>query len=634
MSVRNSAHRRQPLARARRMLLAAFALASVYANVASAAEANAPGAASGVPAASYRDLPLPPALPWSGDSERLLDNVPQDWLTPIEISAFERTPTAAETLEFLRKLDKASPYIQLHEIGRSGDNRPIWLVVASTNTEKDLAKRKRGDKARVLVQAGIHSGEIDGKDAGLMLLRDIVRGKAVDLLKHSDLYFIPIFNIDGHERRGAVGRNSNMRVNQRGPDNMGWRATARNLNLNRDYMKADAAEMQALLKLVNQIDPELYLDVHVTDGIDYVYDITYGFNDKSPHSPAIAGWLDGTFRSAADRALTLAGHDPGDLVFAIDNRDVSKGLSHWNSEPRFSNGYGDLRHMPSILVENHSLKPYRQRVLGTYVLIANALRIAGDQRATLKQAIASDRARRPVELPVNFVADDSHRGQREFAGVKYELFDSPVSGNKEVRWLGEEQAMTLPVVAGKPSLMLPRPKAYWLPAHRRDVIERLKLHGVQMEELRSDTVRELTFYRLPQAKVRKAANEGRVGADAGTPQEEIQQRLFTAGSVRISTDQPLGNLVIALLEPQANDSFFAWGFFHEIFQRTEYIEGYVVEPLAQQMLARDPALKAEFEAALKDEKFAADPDARLEWFYQRSGYADQDHRLYPVGIER
>lgn len=575
------------------------------------------------------EAPLPPALPWQGESEKLLNDVPAEWITPAEQSQFATTPNYDDTIAYLRRLQRQSPLIQIQEFGRSAQGRPLLLVIASNNPEPLLNKRLRSPNARVLIQAGIHAGEIDGKDAGLMLLRDIALGKKTALLDNSDFYFVPVFNVDGHERRGG-----NNRVNQRGPNDMGWRTTAQNLNLNRDYMKADSIEMQAMLRLLQRLDPDVYIDVHVTDGIDYQYDITYGFNDRFAVSPRTAGWLRTQLQPALDKALKKAGHLPGPLIFANNNRDLSEGISDWHASPRFSHGYGDLRHMASVLIENHSLKPYKQRVLGTYVLIESILETSGKHKAALKTAREGDKAQRQESFGFQHQADEERARNIEFAAVSHENYESPISGRQEIRWTGLPINLTIKQVPSKPTAFVTTPKAYWLDAGWTDAIEVLKRHGIRYEEIRQPTERTMEFYRLDDAKIASSNFEGRTLVDSGTPRIESRQHVFMPGSIRISTDQELSALVVALMEPQSEDSLFAWGYFLPVLNATEYIEGYVIEPLAAKMLAADPALQVEFNEALKDESFAADPRARLRWFYQRSPYQDAMHRLYPVGIER
>jgi murein tripeptide amidase MpaA len=577
-----------------------------------------------LPAAAPTEF-LPPAPPWQGASEALVVPPDHPWITPAERTGLTDSPGYDETIASLRRLAEASPLIELQAFGRTAQGRTLYAAVARQGTAA---------KPVLLAQAGIHAGEIDGKDAGLMLLRDLAFGGKAHLLEHATFILIPAFNADGHERSSAWNR-----PNQRGPLHQGWRTTAQNLNLNRDYMKADSPEMQALLALLRQWQPALYLDLHVTDGIDYQYDITYGFHGWDgtfAWSPHIGAWLDTRWRPAMDAGLKAAGHIPGPLVFAVNNRDLTQGITAGPADPRFSNAYGDLRHIPSVLVENHSLKPYRQRVLGTYVLLEASLKVLGEQAATVSAAIAADASARPATLALNWSGSSDEQRKMDFAGIAYEEYTSPASGTSEVRWLGTPKTypnLTIHLNT-KPGATLRRPQAYWVPATKPDVIARLRAHGIHVEETSTAVRRPVEMYRLVDPQPAARPFEGRHTV-ATRVQPEARTETFPAGSVRVPTDQPLGDLAMALLEPESNDSLLAWGFFPEILQRTEYIEGYVIAPMAEQMLATDPKLRAEFAAKLAaDEKFAADPTARLQWFYQRTPFYDDRYLLYPVGIER
>lgn len=589
--------------------------------------------ASANPPFTPADL-LPPAPPWSGASEKLVVPPDHPWITPAEKTGLTDSPNYHQTVEWLRKLAAATPLIELRFFGGTPGGRVLVAVIAKKSGSHDDSSKPTPLRPTLLAQAGIHSGEIDGKDAGLMLLRDIAFGGKAHLLDKANFVFVPVFNADGHERASEWNR-----PNQRGPVRQGWRTTAQNLNLNRDYMKADAPEMQAMLRLINEWKPSLYLDLHVTDGIDYQYDITYGFHgwDGTPTwSSQGAAWLDQIWRPAVDAALAAAGHIPGPLVFAVNNRDLTQGLTLGPADPRFSNAYGDLRGIPTVLVENHSLKPYKQRVLGTYVLLEASLKALGDHAAAVQKAIAADTAARPAVLPVNWTANPEATTKIDFKGIAYEEYPSPASGAKEVRWLGTPKLyQDLPIHwTTKPGAVLHRPKAYWISTTHLSIFQKLTSHGISFSQVFEPTTREFEFYRLVDPKPAAQPFEGRHLVSTKI-RRETRTETFPAGSVRVPTDQPLGNLAMALLEPECNDSLFAWGFFPEILQRTEYIEGYVVAPMAEKMLAADPQLKAEFEAKLgADPKFAADPQARLQWFYERSRFYDDRYLLYPIGIER
>src|ERR1700694_64535 len=288
---------------------------------------------------------LPPAPPWHGASEALIAKPDNTWITPAEKMQLLDSPNYDDTIAWLRKLANASPLLELHPFGQTAQGRTLYVVVATKENGFTPAALLAGGKPTLLAQGGIHSGEIDGKDAGMMLLRDIAFGGKAALLDGANFLFVPVFNADGHERSSEWNR-----PNQRGPVHQGWRTTAQNLNLNRDYMKADAPEMRAMLRLLNACQPSLYLDLHVTDGIDYAYDITYGYNGydgAASWSPHIAKWLDQTFRPATDGALKRAGHIPGGLIDGLNSRDIAEGMERGTFDSRYSHGYGDLRHLPS-----------------------------------------------------------------------------------------------------------------------------------------------------------------------------------------------------------------------------------------------------------------------------------------------
>jgi len=588
-----------------------------------------------VPNVAPWDQPfLPPAPEWNGASRALLRPVSDPWVTPFEADAdHDFSPSYADTRAWFDRLDAASDLIRIEQFGTSPEGRPIYAVIASKDFTSEGATLDPA-KPVLLAQAGIHPGEIDGNDAGMMLLRDIAFNGKDGLLERANLILIPILSVDGHERAGAYSR-----PNQRGPRIQGWRHTATNQNLNRDYLKLDQAEMQAVRGLILKYDPALYVDIHVTDGIDYQYDVTYGFNGEDgaySRSPAISAWLDGTLKPAMNAALEGQGHIPGELVFAIDDRDPKSGLGDGGLGERYSNGWGSAAHVPTILIENHSLKPHEQRVLGTYIFLEEAMRLLADKGADLTAAIAADRALRPAEIPANFEADDQSTSTRPFKGILYETFDSPASGRSELRWLGrpDPELWQVPFFASHPTLTLTRPRAYWVPGYRTDIIERLRLHGVMMEPLDAPRTVTVDMLRLDDPVVSARTNEAHVPITVTKVTPERRDWTWPTGSVRVSTDQPLGDVVVLLLEPRSSESFFAWGMFPEVLNRVEYIEAYAIAPLAEKMLAADPALKAEFEAKLAaDPAFAADGDARLGWFYERTPFYDDRYRLYPVGRE-
>jgi hypothetical protein len=567
--------------------------------------------------------PLPPPMPWRGASENLPVPAGHAWITPAEASGFDTSPTHAESHAYLRRLAAASPLLTVESFGLSPQGREMIVVHAR--------KPGNGAKPLVLVEAGIHPGEIDGSDAGLMLLRDIaMRGKD-HLLNKVDLAFVPIFNVDGHARSSAFNR-----PNQRGPRYQGWRTTSQNYNLNREWLKADAPEMQAMLALIQRLRPSLFIDLHTTDGIDHQYDVAFafaGWDGLYANSPAIGRWLDQRYRPAVSKGLAAKGHTPGLYVESVDNRDPRKGLVHNADTPQYSTGYGDLARIPTVLVETHSLKTNRQRVLGTYVLLEESLKLAGAEAASLRAAIAEDRAERPKSMVLRWRPLPDPIRTVEFKGGAFERYQSPITGRSELRWLGKPATYQLPVYGETPDVSVRLPAAWWVPAEATEVIARLRLHGVQMDAITAPRTLDLEMTRLENVTVGRVS-EGRPAISAASFARERRRETLAAGSVRVPADQPLALVAAALLEPESPHGALANNFFPGMLQRTEYMEAYVIAPMAEAMLKADPKLKAEFAAKLAaDPDFAADGNRRLAWFYQRSPYYDDRYLLFPVGRE-
>ncbi|HEY6436292.1 MAG TPA: hypothetical protein VIY47_06855, partial [Ignavibacteriaceae bacterium] len=321
--------------------------------------------------------------------------------------------------------------------------------------------------------------------------------------------------------------------------------------------------------------------------------------------------------------------------------------------------YGNLRHMPSLLVENHSLKPFKQRVLGTYVLLESTLQLLAAQGQLLKTITMTDEAIRSPKVPmawkvpqmknsVNFdkvselqntdapspLPDSLH-----FLGIASNMVKSQVTNADYVEWMGKPVTMTIVNYKGtEPVDFITRPKGYWVPASCDEVIERLKLHGIKMEIITEPREVAVEMYRIENAKFENEDHktlpfEGHMQVN-GTTKPEMRKQLFPVGSAYITTDQPLGDLAMTLLEPISKDSFFSWGFFLSIFQRTEYIEAYVIEPMSKKMLEESPALQKEFEEKKANDKaFANNQYAILTWFYSKTKFYDNRYLLYPVGRE-
>jgi murein tripeptide amidase MpaA len=562
--------------------------------------------------------------------------VPAEWQTRAEKTDYRETPRYDETIAYSRRLDEASPLIRYQSFGKSGEGRDLpLLIITEGDTFTPEAARKAG-KAVLLIQACIHPGEPDGKDAGLALLRDIAVTKIrKGLLDRVVVLFIPIYNVDGHERFGPYNR-----INQNGPAEMGWRANATNLNLNRDYMKLDAPETRAWLKVWNQWKPDLLIDCHVTDGADYQYDITYIYEHHQHVPQAIADWHRDAFGGRIFPATEKAGSMLAQYMTFRDNRDAAKGIDAFIMPPRFSTGYTPLRNSPGMTIETHMLKDYRTRVRGTYDLLMYTLEEMNRNTETLLKAVRSSeeeaislgRNYDPSRLVPLAVELTDKTVPFLLKGVEAQTDISDVSGKGRVVFGTKPVDYTVPLYDDTRVTKAAAPPLYYIvPPQWTNVIEILAAHGLRMQRLTAPAEIEVESYRFSSVKWAQWPFEGRLRASYKTSAVR-ERRHYPAGSVVIPLAQPGSRVAMHLLEPDAPDSFAAWGFFNAIFEQKEDAEDYKLEKLAREMLAQDENLRREFEERLKtDAKFAASPEARLRFFYERSPYWDRQMNLYPVG---
>lgn len=509
------------------------------------------------------------------------------------------------------------------------------LLVISRDRAFTPQVARRTNKPVVLIQNGIHAGEIDGKEASLALAREIAITKSLErLAEHATILIVPMFNVDGHERTSPYNR-----INQDGPEEMGWRATAQGFNLNRDYMKADAPEMRSLLALFNAWQPDLYIDTHVTDGADFQYDVLFTVESTGYVAPRIAEYVERILQPAVRPAMERKGHVVESYFNLRDPADLAKGIERQIFPPRFSNGYGALRNRPVVLVETHMLKSFEVRVRATYDLLVEILAAVNDQPAALRDAgrlsdaetIAAGRAYDAMRrTPLRLELTESSRTVR-FRGKVFTVSPSDVSGTGWIVYGNENRDIDIPLFDEvRTTESVTPPLAYIVPPEWTSVIERLAIHGLRTRRLARPITAEFETYRLTQPVWQASSFEGRHPLRLTvTPVTEV--RTLPVGSVVVSLDQPGARVAIHLLEPGAPDALVAWGMFDAIFEQKEYAEGYVLEKLAREMLARDPALKVEFEKRLaSDQAFRESPRARLNFFFERSPYKDKAIGAYPV----
>ena len=556
-------------------------------------------------------------------------------LTIAERSDYRLTGRSDEVEALCAEFEKRWPdAVRSFEYGRSAEGRPMRAMIVSRCRSLDAAELQARSVPVLMLQGGIHPGESDGKDAGFLALRDVLDGRAAkDALDKLVLVFVPVFNVDGHERFGRWNR-----PNQVGPEAMGWRVTAQNFNLNRDYVKADAPEMQAMLALENAWDPIATVDLHVTDGAKFRHDVSIQVEPLHAGDDALRGaglqLRDGTLERLRKRGSLPVPFYPS----FVESDDPTSGFADGVAPPRFSTGYFLLRNRLAMLVETHSWKDYATRVKITHDAVLAVLDLTAAHGAEWRRlAEAADvraAALGGTTVPLTWKATDRVR-TIDFLGYAYTRTPSEVSGALMTRYDDKTpQLWKLPLRDEiVPALVVAAPKAgYVVPAAWSELVAaKLRQHGIAFARLdaahpalavqafRDETP---TFSAAPTESHQRLTVEGTWAPET---------RDVGAGALFVPIAQPEARLAMALLEPQAPDSLAAWGEMNNAFEQKEYMEDYVAEDVARKQLASDPALKAAFEQKLRDDPaFAGDPAARLDFFYRRSPSWDAGYGLYPV----
>ena len=556
-----------------------------------------------------------------------------DLSTLAERSGYQKTGRYDEVIALCEAFQKSYPQaVRCFDFGTTPQGRPMKALAASTaGVLQPQAAREAGVPV-MLAQGGIHAGEIDGKDAVFALLRDLLSKGKGGPLDRAVLLFVPVFNVDGHERFAAWSR-----PNQRGPEEMGWRTTAQNYNLNRDYVKADAREMQAMLRLVDEWDPLAMMDLHVTDGAKFEHDISIMVEplDGGDEGLRKVGlqWREGVLER-------LRKHGSLPLPFYpsfIENDNPASGFEHGVAPPRFSQSYFAHRNRLGMLVETHSWKDYPTRVRSTRNTVEAALELIARHGKQWRQQVQAADARAAAlggqDVALSYKATDKTK-TIPFRGYAYTRTPSDVSGALMTRYdESRPQIWNIPLRDEiVPALTVPAPRAgYVVPvAHAAWVAEKLKQQGIDFRRLDAAwSAVPAQVFRADTVKFSERSFEGRQTATV-TGSWSAQTSDVGAGALFVPIAQPKARLVMAMFEPQAPDSLVAWGSFNNAFERKEYMEDYVAEEVAREML-RDPAVRARFEQRLKDDAaFAKDPSARLDFFARMHPSWDTQYNRYPV----
>lgn len=552
----------------------------------------------------------------------------QPFATRFEKSNGTETATYAETISFYHALDAQYSSVLMEEAGPTDTKHPLHVVYYAANGRFDINDWKAQRKTILLINNGIHPGEPDGIDASMMLLRDAAIGKT-KVPDNIVLAVIPVFNIGGALNRGCCSR-----ANQAGPKEYGFRGNAQNLDLNRDFIKMDARETQSLVQLFHRLDPDLFIDNHVSDGADYQHVMTLLSTQTDKLGPVLGSYLRDTLEPALYAGMKKRGYE---LVPYVNRWDGSpeKGWPQFLEGPRFASGFATLFGTFAFVPETHMLKPFKYRVEATYALMETFIATASSKAIQIRAA--REEARQQIAnattLPLAWRLDTTHSTQVTLAGYEtgYKkseattgdrlFYDRKRPFRKRVPFFDHYAAVDSAAV----------PRAYLLPQGWHRIAERLQAAGVEMQPIPRDTSIALTAYLIDDYKTGPRPYEGHY-LHTGIRIKKLRQRLeLRAGDWLIPTAQPARRYLVETLEPTAPDGFLAWGFFDAVLQQKEYFSDYVFEETAARMLRENPDLRQDFEEAKRtDAELAKDAERQLDWLYRHSPHYEDEHMRYPV----
>ena len=546
----------RPTLRARFAPAAVAALAALVA-AASAALPAAPSQAKKAPAAASPVPVPPPPPPASGP------------VTAAEATGYAATSTYAEVMAFIRGLQKLSPLVRVETVCVTTEGREVPLLVIGKPVPLDPRELRHDKRAVVYVQANIHAGEVEGKEAALMLARDIVLDPRLPYLDKVVLLVAPIFNADGNDRMSPDNRRG-----QVGPEKgSGVRHNGQNLDLNRDAMKLESPEMRGLVRSVLlRWDPLLLVDCHTTDGSYHEEPVTYSWPLCPNGDPEIVRYARDTLLPAVDAGLekkygtlSVPYGDPADF------RDMEKGWRTYGHHPRYVTNYIGLRNRLAILDENYSYADFRTRVAGNYNLLRAILDYAAARPAELQRLAAEADARTvarglsPTEAET-FGLDIEARplpGAISILGYEMEAPSAEAAAGPfpRLRPTDRKRTYVMPYFADfVPQRSVRFPFAYLLPSAPAEVLANLRAHGVAVERLTEAASLEVEAFRVKEIKGAERLYQGhRTNAVKG--EAAAERRDFPAGSVLVRTAQPLGRLAAYLLEPESDDGLLHWNFF-------------------------------------------------------------------------
>lgn len=550
-----------------------------------------------------------------------------DFTTVFEKSGGKETATYSQVIDFYEDLAAVYSTVDLQIIGETDSGEPLHLMVYSRKKNFDFESARK-DHTIVLINNGIHPGESDGIDATMMLFRDLAQD-SITLPENTIIATIPVYNIGG-----ALNRNSFSRTNQNGPKAYGFRGNARNYDLNRDFIKADTKNTRSFYEIFHHVNPDVFIDTHVSNGADYQYTLTHLFTQHDQMGGALGNYIKTDLRPALEKALLKKKWEITPYVNVFG--DVpEKGFAQFLDTPRYSTGYTSLWNTLGMMVETHMLKPYDQRVRGTYELLRSMIDIADEDSELIRKLRKQDfeNFQAGTSYAFDFKVDSSTTSSLKFKGYEAERIESEVTGLERLKY-DTTRPFTKEVTYYdnfKPAREIKIPQGYIIPQGWWNVVDLLKLNKVKMVPFEKDTNMVVEVYRIKDYNTVDRPYEGHYPHSNVVVESSNQKINIRKGDFFVPVKQKAAKYIMATLEPEAPDSFFNWNFFDSVLQQKEDFSPYVFEDVARELLDDYPELEDEFLALKeKDKEFAKDGYAQLAWIHKKSEYYESSHMRYPI----
>ena len=528
-----------------------------------------------------------------------------------------------------QELDRLHTGAQLLEIGADDDGSPIHLFVISDGSGFTPDSIRAAGKNILWITNGIHPGEPDGIDASLLLAQALLESGLMGLTVHSAVCIVPVYNVSGARRRGSFSR-----ANQTGPAEYGFRGNARNLDLNRDLIKADASNTRAMETALAHWDPDVYFETHVSDGADHQYVMELLTTQKDKLNGGLSRFMTSTivpelYKWMEQKGILMCSY------FETEGDTPEEGLVGFYDSPRYSTGYYTLFDRIGILAESHMLKPYADRVDATFQLMLAMLAVMDrhGEELTVTRLSAKRNSASTEEIGLNWRLDTTVVEQVPWLGYEAVHEPSAVSGQPRLRYDHSKPTRTTVPWMGtyRPAIIKQKPMGYLIPRAWSDIAMRLKAHGVVVVEIAAATVYNVEVDSIADFKTVQQPYEGHYLHRDIRCATTIADHVAQPGDQYVRMGQVQDRFIMEVLEPEGEDSYFAWGFFDSVLQQKEWFSDYVFEDIAADLLKKDAALKAALDAKrATDPEFARNAWAQLYFIYQRSPYFENSFRTYPI----